>query len=368
MRKVFLLLVLILGAQFGNAFAQTSRSWNPDRTWVYFVGLLEWKNSEEFASFPQENRRDEVLLNVLRAAGVPEKQILYLKDSEATIARVDETFPKFLREAAPGDTVIVYFCGHGYKSDDNRTTYLATYDAGEETEGWQVETLTAAIEKNFGGATAILMADNCYSGALAEAVKARRAASKISYAVMTSAHFNSFSTGNWTFTESLIYAFRGDSYIDDDGDGKITFAELEANSAEDLLFAEEQLAEFAYTENFDRQAVVAVSPQKAAFRVGERVEAYSVDGYYKGFIRDAKNGKFQIRYYGYEESDDEWVPASRIRRAAPKQFRVGARVKVEWEGEWYPAKILQVKGGSHYVAYDGYGTEWNEWVPSERIH
>jgi Caspase domain/Agenet domain len=366
MKKVFPILLTIL-LFFVAAGAQTSRSWDPSRTWVYFVGLLEWQDSKTFGSFPQKNRRDEILLNVLRSQGVPEKQIVYLKDKQATIAKVKETFPKFLGQAKAGDMVIVYFCGHGYKSADNKTTYLATYDVSDKIEGWQVETLAEAIEKNFKGASAILMADNCYSGALAEAIKSRRTSSKISYAVMTSSHFNSFSTANWTFTESLIYAFRGDSYIDDNRDGKITFAELEANSTDDMLFAEEQLAQFAYTENFDKQGIVAMSAKNSAPRIGERVEAYSVNGYYKGFIRDAKDGKFQIRYYGYEESDDEWVTAKMIRQAAPKQFRIGAKVEVDWLGKWYAAKILDVKGGSHYVAYDGYASEWNEWVPSNRV-
>ena len=366
MKKIFPVFLTIL-LFFGAVSAQNSRSWDPARTWVYFVGLLEWQNSESFASFPQLNRRDEVLLNVLRAQGVPEKQIIYLKDSEAPIAKVKETFPKFLRQAKAGDTVIVYFCGHGYKSEDNKKTYLVTYDASETKMGWDVEALTDELEKNFKGESAILMVDNCFSGALTEAVKARSSSSNISYAVMTSSPSNSSSTGNWTFTESLIYAFRGDSFIDDDADGKVTFAELEANSADDMLFAEEQLTQFVYTGNFDKQGTVAISPINSAPRIGERVEAYSIDGFYKGFIRDAKNGKFQIRYYGYEESDDEWVTAKMIRRVAPKQFRVGTKVKVESDGKWYRAKILAVKGGAHYVAYDDYGSEWNEWVSSNRV-
>ena len=101
------------------------------------------------------------------------------------------------------------------------------------------------------------MLDNCYSGAMAEAVKNRR--SRVSYAVFASSHYNSFSTGNWTFTESLIYAFRGDVYADDNRDGKVTLAELETNSAADMLFAEEQVAEFAYTPNFNKNGVIAAA-------------------------------------------------------------------------------------------------------------
>src|SRR5215204_3875707 len=82
-----------------NSSDAEARTWNPQRTWVYFVGLLEWKDKKTFASFPQKNRRDEILLNVLRQSGVPENQIVYLKDNQATIAKVKETFPKFLSQA-----------------------------------------------------------------------------------------------------------------------------------------------------------------------------------------------------------------------------------------------------------------------------
>jgi hypothetical protein len=345
--------------------AQTQQNtWNPQKTWVFFVGLLSWEDSETFAPFPEENRRDEILLNVLRERGVPESQIVFLKDKEATTERIETEFDSFLQKPKADDWVFVYFSGHGFKSEDNLTTYFASYDAGK-TDGWAVDSITAAINRHFKGSTAILAGDNCFSGALAESVRASK--SKISFAVLTSAHFNSYSTANWTFTESLIYAFRGDSFIDDDADGKVTFAELESNSAEDMLFAEEQLVEFAYTGTFDKQTIISDAKPKTSPRIGDRVEAYSQDGWYKGLIIDASNDKFKIRYYGYEDTDQEWVTENQIRQTKPKQFMVGSKVEVKTKGIWQPAKILSVKGGAHYVAYVGYGQEWNEWVSSRQV-
>lgn len=367
--KLFVL-VFLLSVSFSLSHAksssnQTGLSWNPERTWVFFVGLLEWQDSKRFGSFPQKNRRDEMLLNVLRGKGVPENQILYLRDSQATSAKINSTFPTFLSKAKPGDWVFVYFCGHGYKSSDNKITYLASYDVNNKNLGWRVDSIPETIEQNFKGSNAILALDNCYSGALAEVVKNR--SPKISYAAMTSAHFNSFSTANWTFTESLIYAFRGDSYIDDNSDGKVTLAELETNSKEDMLFAEEQLATFIFTGAFNKQGVVAISQTRSAPRVGDRVEVSSGGGWYKAFITEANNDRYKVRYYGYEESDDEWVSEKQIRQKSPAQYRVGSIVEVNWQGEWYSAKILQNQSGAHYVEYDGFGNEWNEWVPSKRV-
>lgn len=366
--KLFVISFLLCVSFSFAAQAQTPLSWKPQRTWVFFVGLLEWQDSKKFGSFPQKNRRDEILLNVLRAKGVPENQILYLKDKQATTAKIQSSFASFLTKAQPGDWLFVYFCGHGFKSSDNKITYLASYDVSNKNLGWRVDSIPETIEQNFKGSNAILTLDNCYSGALAEAVKSRNTRNpKISYAVMTSSHFNSFSTANWTFTESLIYAFRGDAYIDEDADGKITLAELESNSEEDMMFAEEQLASFIFTGSFSKQNVVALSQKRAAPRVGERVEVFSGGGWYKGFITDTNNGKYKIRYYGYEESDDEWVSEKQIRQSTQTQYRIGSNVEVNWQGEWWSAKVLQVQGGVHYVAYDGFGTEWNEWVPSNRV-
>jgi len=36
-------------------------------------------------------------------------------------------------------------------------------------------------------------------------------------------------------------------------------------------------------------------------------------------------------------------------------------------GKWFNGKVLEVKGGSHLVSYDGYDDGYNEWVPSNRI-
>lgn len=350
-----------------NPENQNGLSWNPSKTWVFFVGLLEWQDKSKFSSFPQKNRRDEVLLNVFRQKGVPENRIVFLKDEQATTAKVKETFAKFLQQAKDGDTVIVYFCGHGYKTNNNQTTFLATYDVGNKTEGWRTAAIPQDIEKHFRGSNAILMADNCYSGALSEDVKALTNP-RVSYAVMASAHFNSFSTGNWTFTESLIYGFRGESFFDDNADGKVTLAEIRTNAEEDMLFGEEQVASFEFNGNFNPNSVISLANKSSGGRrIGEHVEAFSGGGWYRGFIRDEKDGKFQIRYYGYEESDDEWLTADKIRQAQIKQYPVGSAVNVNWVGKWFTGKVLAVKGSSHYITFDGFGKEWDEWTPSTRI-
>ncbi len=345
--------------------AKAATQWNPQRTWVFFVGLVKWKDSESFESFPANIRKDGVLLNSLRKRGVPEDHIVYLKDAAATTAVVETRFADFLKKAAPDDWVFVYFEGHGYKTDAG-TPYLATYDVAGKILGWKFDSVPNAIEKYFKGSHAMIALDNCYSGAMANSVnKVKR---RVAYAVLASSMASQESTGNWTFTEAMISAFNGAPYADDNHDGKVTLAEMGENASQDMLFGEEQVATIAFTNGFDPQTVIADAAPATSPRIGERVEAYSVNDWYRGYIADIASGKFKIHYYGFEVSDDEWVTAKMIRvTKVASIYKIGERVEVEWRKKWYPAHLLNVKGGSHYVSYDDYDMDENEWVSTKRI-
>lgn len=52
-----------------------------------------------------------------------------------------------------------------------------------------------------------------------------------------------------------------------------------------------------------------------------------------------------------------------------REFVVGDRVQVAWNGNDYPASILRVKGpGEYEIHYDGYDKSWDEVVGLDRIH
>jgi len=46
---------------------------------------------------------------------------------------------------------------------------------------------------------------------------------------------------------------------------------------------------------------------------------------------------------------------------------VGDQIKVEWNGSWWDAIILEIDGGRHLINYIGFDSDWDEWVTSERI-
>ena len=361
LRFPLILLLIIFSFSISNA----QKTWNPQKTWVFFAGLLEWQDSASLPSFPQKNRRDKILFDLLKQSGVPTNQMVYLQDSQATTAKIQSEFIKILQKAKPDDWIFVYYCGHGFK-DDKANAFLASYDVGGKIQGWAAKSVPETIEKYFKGSTAIIALDNCYSGSMAEAVKAQRR--RVSYAVLASSMASQVSTGNWTFTEALISTFRGKNFIDDDQNGVVTFAELKSNAEEDMLFGEEQMATISFTGNFDPNTVIAkAEPASTSARVGERAEIYSANQWWRGYITEAQNNKFKVHYYGWEDSDDEWVTAKQLRQPKITQYRVGEKVEVEWQKKWYPAKVLEVKGGSHFITYEGYGSEWDEWVSSKRI-
>jgi hypothetical protein len=323
--KLLLLVVCSVWASAPAAWAR-GRDWEPQRTWVFVVGALRFKHADMFDSFPQENRRDAELVSYFKQQGVPSGQIVYLRDREATAGRIQSALAAQLARARKGDLLFLYYTGHGYKSDDGEETLLASYDAGDDdVPGWPVDSIPATIERYFKGARAFIALDNCYSGALVEAIAKREG--RVSYAALTSSTANKSSTGEWTFTESLLATLRGRASEDMNGDGEITLEELAAQVKEDMSFAENQRAVFAVTGDFDPRTVLSEAEAKQDPRVGERVEVKSEGSWYKGRIinADQRGARFLIHYYGWDDSFDEWVGARQIRRPKVRRFAMGRK-------------------------------------------
>ena len=49
------------------------------------------------------------------------------------------------------------------------------------------------------------------------------------------------------------------------------------------------------------------------------------------------------------------------------RYSVGDRVKVEWQGSWWNAQILECDVERYLITYIGFDSSWDEWVTSERI-
>src|SRR5438270_1187439 len=87
--------------------AQKDLGWDPAHTWIFAVGVLHWKHSEMFGSFPVKERRDAEFVDFFKEHGVPAKQIVYLQDERATQQAIDAAFAGQLKKIGKGDLLIV---------------------------------------------------------------------------------------------------------------------------------------------------------------------------------------------------------------------------------------------------------------------
>ena len=345
---------------------QKELGWDPAHTWIFAVGVLHWKHSEMFGSFPVKERRDAELVDFFRQRGVPENQIVYLQDTNGTQERIDEAFTEQLKRIGPNDLLIVYYAGHGSKWQKGKDVYLASYDAGDKgVPGWSVNSIPTKISANSSCRRVLWFIDCCYSGQAANAIAA--AERSISYACVTSSSASESSTGHWTFTEALLDTLRGVAYVDLNHDGAITLAEFASHAHADMALGEEQLSTFATTPGFDRQMILARAPALESARVGERVQLQWRGDWYPVRVIQENREKLRVHYIGYAASDDLWVTPDKLRPIKPVQYAVGSNVDVLWKKKWYPATILKVEDGIHLIHYTDYDSSWDEWVASKRI-
>lgn len=356
---------------------QKPTSWDPAHTWVFMVGILQWPKKAGLDSFDTSNRKDLILQNTLLKLGVPGDHIVFLSDKNATLKTINEQLTQLLAKAQSGDFLLTYYCGHGWTSDGQ--AFFANYDADDnESHCWSVNSFVRKLAKEFHGSTVLLTADCCHSGALGEEMK--RLKTPFNYATCSSSTSAISSTDNWTFSEGIIDCLQGHRYADYDKNGSISFSELATFLQSEMQSIEKQDAAASRSPNFDPDFVIA----KVRFPnepIPELVEVLWRDGgWYPAKVVEKAQAKCKVRWLsiGWDAPDsDEWVEAKNIRplrketvklpKATAQKWRVGTKVKAEWEGQFYPAQILKYRNGSYLVHYDDYESSDDEWVDEERI-
>ncbi|HSA59469.1 MAG TPA: Tudor-knot domain-containing protein [bacterium] len=123
---------------------------------------------------------------------------------------------------------------------------------------------------------------------------------------------------------------------------------------------------------------VASSASAALCGAGDRAQVLWKGTWYPASVQRVSDDgqKCFIHYDGYGSNWDEWVGSDRIKvagasapAAAPAAaFKAGDSVQVNWKGSWWNASVLQVLGGGRYrIHYDGYDSSWDENVGPSRI-
>lgn len=360
-------MIVLLAATMLAAALHAQTEWQPEKTWVFAVGVLHYED-KKLGTWPDEGRVDALMIEELKTRGVAPERITFIKNEAATRDYCAKQLEEMLAKTAQGDTLLFYFAGHGSRdfNDKARTCSLVCYDSRPKKPAsyWYITQLFDAIEDGFKGGTVIMTADCCHSGALAEEAARRK---KFKYGVLTSAHASSRSTGNWTFTQTLVDLLKGSALLDANGDGKLTFKEAAAYCEHEMAFCEEQLSCNAAAGGFDVDTVFAKAGDKPAGRTGERCEAEHEGKWHKVKVLDDKDGKLFVTWIGWGKKWDGWIEPATTRKWQPKVHEGGTVVEVEFDGTWYKAKVLQTRMGMHFVHYDGFPDSDDEWVPMKRI-
>lgn len=356
---------------FRSVQANDSGHWNSGKTWVFAVGLLEWQHPDEWKPFPAAkiNRRDEQLVRFFEHSGVVRDRIIYLQDGVATKTHIHAEFDRLLDRTQAGDLLVFYFCGHGWRDRKSGETWFANYDAGANRDSaWNVHEIFSTIERRFHGRQALLMADCCHSGALYDEAR-KHHKSRIAYAVLTSSSSHNSSTGQWTFSDSVLAGLRGESNVDLDGDQQITLSEMARYTESELAFVNGQKSMFAAGEGFPSSTVIARAKAAIKPNLGNRIEVLYKDKWYKAKTIDTDGTQRKVHYVDYDSSWDEWVDVDRRRPYQPPQFAAGDKVQVRWsvDKKWYPAIVRETWYGLHSVRYDGYGASADEWIGPDAI-
>ncbi len=348
--------------------------WQPDKTHVLIVGVLEWK--ADLTPFSKQRRKDKELRDRLIERGTPPENITMLLDSEATLSNIRQALEQTLQKADEGSTLIVYYAGHGWQAGEDYC--FANYDVrlgphGRES-AWSMNELAQRMDEGFRGERAFFWADCCYSGGMRVVVDKLASRNLASFS-LTSAATTNASTGNWTFTQSLIDGLAGEPLIDTNQDGQITLAEWQVEVQNAMHHLEGQEHGF-HSAGVDDQLVIAPARGKvtaapnAKYPLGSYVRAKRRYGRVVGRAGE-QNQRYQVQFYNYtdkvvrEFAESDLAPSTRAR--SPEVARLEPDCQVEWQGGWYEAKILRQENGRWLVRYIGYDESWDEWVGKDRI-
>jgi hypothetical protein len=355
-------LMLLSGlCAWGRAAAAPPAAWEPERTWVFAVGVLQFDNPKT-TTWPEEGRADVDMIAAMEKRGVPADHVLFLKNREATKENIVRQFGPFLQRAGKGDTLYFYYAGHGGRdySDPARTCTILTFDT---KSNWTVASVFDTVQKNFHGAQVIYAVDCCHSGAFVVEAAARKGKA----GVLASAHVSSTSTGNWTFTLCLEKMFQGNPALDYDGDGQLTFAEAARYIEGEMAFAEGQHSAHVETGGFPPGMRMAAATGPHTARMSEHVMGESQGKWWKATILAEKDGKCLVTWPGWKRGYDEWLPPARIRPFVPMTLPVGKSVQAKWDDKWYDGKVIKTEWGLHLVHYDGYPAGDDEWMGIDRL-
>jgi hypothetical protein len=371
MKSTYALLFFAITLISCSANAKNNPSSNPqtEQTYAVIVGALQWTD-QYLPPFEKKNRKDQELYELLKTTGVDDQNIVFLMDEQATLKNIKENMKTILGKTTPGSHFIFYYAGHGMHQ--NGKYYFANYDivtTNPSETGLDLDIISNLITNHFKGSRVSLWADCCYSGGLAGTAETL---SKKGFkaCALTSATATNTSTGNWTYSQTLIDCLRGSAIMDKNNDGSVSLNEMAGEVKDAMKYRERQLNTFSsYGLDGDKTIISYVSGKmnKSDAEIGSYVFALHGGKWEVARVTGKTNGEYDCEFYFYSDKESKTLPATQVRKPHFVEYKTGIDVKIEYHKKWYDATIVKSDGDFYYVTYKGYDNSYDEWVLYDRI-
>lgn len=174
--------------------------------WLLEVSCTSFK-SRQFRSIPTEGRQDHVLASAFEKLGIGKARATFVLDQKAETKRVDFEFREAVKRVKPGQTLIVFYSGHGYFQKGK--LFFATWNAMIADDGWRMSRAAEQIKRSFRGKEVVWIVDACASGALRSVMEG----AKTHVTVLSTAKGREDVPEDWKLQETLVGAlpnFAGD--------------------------------------------------------------------------------------------------------------------------------------------------------------
>jgi hypothetical protein len=263
-----------------------------DTQWAVVIGISDYKNlpEDQWLKFAHEDARSFMDHLKSRYVGVPPENVKFLLNQDATSENIKDALGSWLPDrVAAGDTVYIYFAGHGVV-DKTDQAYFVTYDTNPDrlyaTAYPMLE--MKRIMSNLPHRHLILISDACKSGSIGKEARTSRDLEVVkindhfkgivrenadvlkSDFVLTAAGSNekSYESADWggghgVFTYNLIQGLKGAA--DRDSSGIVDANEIYDYVRDTVRKAtDDKQHPVAATSNFDGNLVLSVLKDSAA--------------------------------------------------------------------------------------------------------
>ncbi len=336
------------------------------------IGVLHWADPR-LRPFDPSGRKDVALAEALVThAGLPRSSVRLLVDEAATRAAILSVIASAARSTAPGESLVVYYAGHGSRAAGGLITPFDAKSSDLANTAISMTDLEHATSSLPRGARLVLLGDNCNSGALAKVAEGAERRGVLAAAI-TSADAASVSTSNWTFTQTLVAALTGEPLADRDGDGLVRVNELHHEVRDAMKYLERQRAG-GWSRALDDAVVAPVRapsppplPQGLGYAIGSFVRLRTAPSRRARVLGTTPEKLVRIRELTYSSATESSVSPADLEPIRHRTEPVGTRVTVVSAGRTWSAQIAEIDDGFMRVTFPGWDSSWDEWLLEDRV-